>query len=84
MFMLRVVQNSRMAQGKLEVCFHSLPYFLTSLQCLTMYIENVTVEPVNKDQPIERQHMVFIDKWPLFVFGGYIVLFFYQGIVIEV
>ena len=33
----------------------------------------VTVKPVNKGHPRERQCMVFIDKWPLF--GGYIVLF---------
>ena len=39
-----------------------------------------TVKPVNKGQPRERQHMVFIDKWSLF--GGYFVLF-YQGRVID-
>ena len=27
-----------------------------------------TVKPVNKGHPMERQHMAFIDKWPLF--GG--------------
>ena len=32
-----------------------------------------TVKSVNKGHPRDRQHMVFIDKWPLF--GGYIVLF---------
>ena len=28
-----------------------------------------TVKPVNKGHQREDQHMVFIDKWPLF--GGY-------------
>ena len=41
----------------------------------------ITVKPVNKGHPWERQNMVFIDKWSLF--EGYFV-FFYQGRVIEV
>ena len=40
-----------------------------------------TNKPVNKGHPRERQHMVFIDKWP--IFGGYIFLF-YQGRITEV
>ena len=40
-----------------------------------------TVKPVNKGHPREGQHMVFIDKWPLF--GGYTVLI-NQGRITEV
>ena len=40
-----------------------------------------TVKPVNKGHPREKQHMVFINKWPFL--GGYTVLF-YQGRVTEV
>ena len=43
--------------------------------------ERNPVKPVNKGQPMGRQHMVFINKW--YLFGGYFVLF-YQGKVIEV
>ena len=32
-----------------------------------------TIKPVDKGHPMERQRMVFIDKWSLFL--GYIVLF---------
>ena len=31
-----------------------------------------TVKHVNKSNPRERRHMVFIDKWPYY--GGYVVL----------
>ena len=32
----------------------------------------ITVKPVNKGYPRERQHIVFIDKWSLF--GVYFIL----------
>ena len=41
----------------------------------------ITVKPVNKGYPWEKQNVVFIDKWSLF--GGYFALF-YQESVIEV